>query len=58
MNTEVKVGYNGVMGIKVSMEGGQMAEVPWAVVMYLNGSCTKHNLVLVSGVELALRGGL
>jgi len=56
MYSDIKVGHNGVISIKVTMEYGQMAGVPWAVVMYLDGACTKHNLALVSGVELALKG--
>jgi len=53
MHSEITVGKNGVVSIKVSMECGQMAGVPWAVVFYDDGSCTKHNLAMASGVELA-----
>jgi len=56
MNSEVKSGQNGVVSIKVSMEAGQMSGVPWAVVFHKDGRCTKHNLALVSGVELAIKG--
>lgn len=45
-----------VVSIKVSMEYGQMAAVPWAVVFFDNGSCIKCNLALATGVELALKG--
>ena len=46
------VGQNGVVSIIVSMECGQMAAVPWAVVLREDGSAFKHNLALVSGVKL------
>ena len=49
-----RVGHNSVVSIKVCMECGQMAGVPWAIVFYENGRATKYNLALVSGVELAL----
>lgn len=49
------VGRNGVVSITVSMENGQMAAVPWAVVLREDGSAFKHNLALVSGVRLNLK---
>lgn len=49
------VGRNGVVSITVSMESGQMAGVPWAVVLRGDGSAFKHNLALVSGVRLFLK---
>jgi len=51
----IRAGKGSVVSVKVSMESGQMAGVPWAVVFYDDGSCTKHNLALASGVEPALR---
>ena len=56
MYTEVKVGSNSVVSIKVSMECGQMAAVAWAVVFLKNGRCLKYNLALATGIELALKG--
>ena len=45
-----------VVKIKISMENGQMAIVPWAVVFFDNGSCIKVNLTRATGIELALKG--
>ena len=52
---ECRVGQNGVVSIKISMECGQMAAVPWAVVFYEDGRCVKHNMALIASVELALK---
>jgi len=57
MHSEITVGKDGVVSIKVSMECGQMAGVAWAAVFYIDGRCIKVNLALASGVELALKGG-
>jgi len=50
----ITVGSGGVVSIKVCMESGQMAGVPWAVAFKGDGRCLKYNLALASGVELAL----
>ncbi len=53
---EAVVGNKGMVSIKISMECGQMAAVAWAVAIYEDGRCCKHNMALVSGCELALKG--
>ena len=45
----------GVTGIEVVMENGQMSKVPWAIVFRENKRCDKYNLALAEGVELALK---
>ena len=45
----------GVTGIEVVMENGQMAGVPWAIVFRESKKCNKYNLALAEGVELALK---
>ena len=51
------VGRNGVTGIEIVMENGQMAGVPWVIVFNESGKANKHNLALAQGVELALKEG-
>ena len=47
-----EVGDKGVESIVVSMENGQMAGVPWALVSFTNGEPHLVNLSLAGGVVL------
>ncbi|KKN35458.1 hypothetical protein LCGC14_0783610 [marine sediment metagenome] len=51
----ISVRQKGVSSIKIVMETGQMARVPWAIVFYDDCRWIKHNLAKVSSVELALK---
>jgi hypothetical protein len=42
----------GCISLKVVMESGQMAEVPWALATYDNSSPRKWNLATIEGVML------
>jgi hypothetical protein len=47
----ITVGTNGVTDIYITMENGQMAPVPWAIVLYKDGKIQKWNLAQVEGVN-------
>ena len=46
------LGKSGIVDIRVIMENGQMAGVPWALVEFHNGRICKLNLSMAKSVEL------
>lgn len=49
----IAIGQHGVIDIRVQMQNGQMAPVPWFEVLYENGSQQLWNAAHCEGITLA-----
>ncbi len=50
---ELCAGSADVISLRITMQNGQMAEVPWLEVFYTDGRRTLFNLALVEGVQIS-----
>ncbi len=51
-SARVQVGKNQVKAMAITMENGQMAEVPWVVQENDDGTIGLHNCAMLGGMEL------